>query len=274
MVHKIHFDYETIPTNISDYVRHEKSSLDNCDFIVSSIPINVTSYFSIQSLINMYINVPKKVYIFLITDICEAFVIPNNVYLYRTSLCKTPNKFNITNEKILPWTWDGTKRPFTSLPKKDKPIVGFCGMPSKYRHELLRQITINSNITDNFILRRLFWGGDPHNPILINDYEENILSSHFTICNRGAGNFAIRFYQTLALGRIPLVLNTDTLLPFENEINWNEIIIMKDSEEEIINTLLEWWETKDIEHIQYKCKEIYDKYFTPEQYFENIFYGN
>jgi hypothetical protein len=265
MVHKIHFDYEPIPTNISAYVRHEKTTLDDCDFIISSIPINTQHYFSIQALINMYINVPKKVYIFLITDICEAFVIPKNVYLYRTCLCKTPNKFNITNEKILPWVWDGTKRPFTSLPKKDKPIVGFCGLQSKYRHELLRQVAINNNIIDNFIIKET---------TLIKEYEENILSSHFTICNRGAGNFDIRFYQTIALGRIPILLNTDTILPFEDEINWNEIIIMKDTEEEIIKTLLEWWETKDIEDIQYKCKEIYDRYFQPEQYFEKIFYGN
>ena len=97
-----------------------------------------------------------------------------------------------------------------------------------------------------------------------------MINSHFNVCNRGHGNFSMRFYQTLSAGRIPLLLNTDILLPFEEEIDWENIIIIGNTEEEIINKLLNCWNTKNIIEMQNKCKEIYNKYFSGNNFFDRI----
>jgi hypothetical protein len=39
---------------------------------------------------------------------------------------------------------------------------------------------------------------------------------------RGAGNFSYRFYEVLAAGRIPLLLDTRCVLPFDDEIEWRQ----------------------------------------------------
>ena len=95
-----------------------------------------------------------------------------------------------------------TRIGYLSLSKSNKPIVGFCGLNSKYRQNLINLLNNNDNIQTNFIVRNKFWGGNPHDEQLVEDFRQNIEQSHFTICNRGTGNFSMRFYQVLSCGRI------------------------------------------------------------------------
>ena len=53
------------------------------------------------------------------------------------------------------------------------------------------------------------------------DYLLNLINNAFTICIRGAGNFSYRLYETLMMGRIPLIINTNQVFPFENIINYD-----------------------------------------------------
>ena len=51
----------------------------------------------------------------------------------------------------------------------------------------------------------------------------------------------------------------------------NELIPVDfDTEEELINNLLHYWNTKNIVEMQIKCKEIYDKYFLNSIFFDKI----
>lgn len=79
----------------------------------------------------------------------------------------------------------------------------------------------------------------------------------------------MRFYQTLSLGRIPVLLNTDMEFPFENEIKWQNIIITAKTEKELVKHVIHFWESKteiDIENIQQECKNIYEAYFKPSAF--------
>ena len=53
-----------------------------------------------------------------------------------------------------------------------------------------------------------------------------MLSAPFVICLRGNGNFSVRFYETLALGRIPILIDTDCVLPLNSEIDWHKHCIV------------------------------------------------
>lgn len=57
------------------------------------------------------------------------------------------------------------------------------------------------------------------------EFYQNIAQSDYTLCVRGGGNFSKRFYETLAMGRIPVMIDTDCLLPFEPELDWAKFIV-------------------------------------------------
>ena len=249
---------------IPNYIKEKMSIIPNENIVIYPTTWGLSDEHKMQNIIDECGYNSKTVYIFFITDCCASFSIPNNVKVYRTSLVKSQKN---KNEFILPYIWEGFDA-FEPLKITEKPIVGFCGLSCKYREKTLLSFQHDDRIISNFIIRKNFWGGKPHDPKIINDFLDNMKSSHFNICNRGTGNFSMRFYQTLSCGRIPILLNTDILLPFENEIDWNDIIIFADTDEELIEKTIN---CKDIINKQIKCREIYETYFAGTKFLDKIF---
>lgn len=269
----IQFDNANIPKHL-----REKISLP---FGIASFSTNrriiidtkaywgVVNPYEIQNIIQSYRDYPisDTIFIFLITDSVESFYIPTNVRLYRTSLLKSTQR---TNEHLLPYIWEGISTPFPPLDRTEKPIIGFCGLVSPYRIETLNIFTQDERCKTNYILRNEFWGGNPHNETIVNDFESNMCNSHFNICNRGKGNFSMRFYQTLSAGRIPILLNTDMVLPLEDKIDWKKYIVLANTEKELVENTIVFWNTRNIAIAQTKCREIYDAYFSGTLFLDSI----
>ena len=55
------------------------------------------------------------------------------------------------------------------------------------------------------------------------EYVEHLLASDYVLWVRGAGNFSHRLYETLAVGRIPVILDTDLALPLADEVEWHTL---------------------------------------------------
>jgi hypothetical protein len=257
------FDISIMETPI--YIKDKISVAINDNIMIDPKNIwGLANKSEMQNIINSHVSNPKTVYIFFITDCCDSFSIPNNVRVYRTSLLKSLKN---ENEFILPYIWEGFDK-FEPLETTEKPIVGFCGCSGPYRQQTLELFQQDNRIVSNFIIRGSFWGGNPHNPKIIKDFLDNIQNSHFNICNRGNGNFSMRFYQTLSCGRIPILLNTDTLLPFEDEINWNDIIIFANTEAELVENTVNC--TNVVER-QLKCRAVYETYFAGTKFLDRIF---
>ena len=195
---------------------------------------------------------------FIVNDFEYKYRYYSNLILVRTSLRASLKK---ENESVLPYIWECSEIAFSPLTTSDRPMVGFCGLPNKHRKKNLALFKQSSQVQDNFILRKKFWGGAPHNPKIIDDFISNIKNSHYVLCDRGKGNFSMRFYQTLAFGRIPVVLNTDMELPFKKEVPWSETIIFESSEKLCLERVIESFQTKDYLVMQARCREIYEDYF-------------
>lgn len=264
---KIFFEGESIATEIIvDNLDYLQSSIENCDIVVSSkFEVGLYDTKEIQKRLNSYKKLNKIVLIFLVSDNNKAFKIPQNVLLYRTSLYKSKKN---KSEFLLPYIWECYEKPEKPLPKTVKPKVGFCGNVNKNLGKRLSTIKVleqNKNIETDFILRKGFWAGKPNDEQLKTDYINNLINSHFTICNRGRGNFAIRFYQALSLGRIPVLIDSDMVFPFEEHINWDDVIIKAKNETELADKIVLWWQNKsekDVINAQLKCREIYEQYLT------------
>jgi hypothetical protein len=270
---KLYIDGENDISYITNHIKFELSSVFECHYILSAkIPWGIDyKDGDVQEILKSYIkaqHINKKVLIFLISDSSSSYEIPENVYLFRTSLYKTKQQ---RNEFVLPFVWDSLlERDILPFEKTKYPIVGFCGLNNKIRHETMVRLLECEEIAYNFIIREHFWGGKPNDPELINDYINNIANSHFTLCNRGEGNFSIRFYQVLSAGRIPVFIDTDMKLPFENEINWKDISVSAKDNDELVANILDFYKTKDLDVVYKECRRIYTEFFSTERYFQII----
>ncbi|MGE5943061.1 MAG: exostosin family protein [Flavobacteriales bacterium] len=151
-----------------------------------------------------------------------------------------------------------------------KPIVGFCGQADaskkkaffdvlkKMRHnsksllklhvfenepfistsylraQLLKRLSNHDGIDENFILRKHYRAGitgqkQTHRTTF--EFYNNILESQYVLCVRGGGNFSVRFYETLMMGRIPIYMHTDGLLPLSDVIDWKRHLVWVESHE-------------------------------------------
>jgi hypothetical protein len=110
------------------------------------------------------------------------------------------------------------------------------------RASILKKIEDSIFIEDNFIKRKKYRAGLKNQNIdkakTTIEFFENIRNSHYVICFRGNGNFSVRLYETIAMGRIPVFINSDCLLPYykdwKNHAIWIERKNLKNLEESIL----------------------------------------
>lgn len=96
------------------------------------------------------------------------------------------------------------------------------------RAQLLGYLEDSSLLKTNFIYRNQYRAGaqsEADRSRTTFEYYDNIAASDYVLCVRGAGNFSVRFYETLMMGKIPVFVNTDCLLPFEDQINWKDHVV-------------------------------------------------
>ena len=60
---------------------------------------------------------------------------------------------------------------------------------------------------------------------LARSYTESVRASRFALCPRGRGLNSRRFFETLALGRIPVLYGDAARLPLENVIPWDRFVV-------------------------------------------------
>ena len=99
------------------------------------------------------------------------------------------------------------------------------------RAHLLKLLEQYDQVTTDFIFRDKYRAGvliEEEKADTTKEFYQNIFDNPYTFNMRGRGNFSVRFYETLAVGRIPVLLNTHCLLPLSNTINWNEHCLIID----------------------------------------------
>jgi hypothetical protein len=131
---------------------------------------------------------------------------PNHINLFCTS-----NEGQSKNVFTLPYFLEPIGVQYEAV-QSDQPIVSFCGFISHISRLLcIKELYKSSDIQTNFVIRDQFWAGKPHDASVVSEYRDNLKNSQFVLCNRGAGNWSMRFYHALEVGRIPIVINSGNI---------------------------------------------------------------
>jgi hypothetical protein len=207
----------------------------------------------------------KKIIAFYNDDNGTPTALPDCVDLYRTSLYKSKQK---SNEFSLPaWSADFGSTNLLIRKKEKMPIIGFCGaFTHPLREAAINQLRSNTAIETNFVIRNNYWGGNIHNQQIRAEYINNINNSDLILCSRGAGNFSYRLYESMSLGRVPIIINTDIVLPCNDVINWKEISVWVDDVMDINNEINRFWSNltdKEYFLLQRKIRGLYERYISP-----------
>lgn len=203
----------------------------------------------------------------------------------------------------------------TPIIYSEKPIVGFCGQSNftlrtavvditrvilkntlyyiNLRNELPQKIMSSSflrgkilhllkkspKIIDNFIERKKYRAGIKTNKDRAKttmEFYDNIKNSQYILCVRGGGNFSVRIYETLAMGRIPLFVNTDCLLPLNIYSEWRHHVVWieKDDLSKISNQLYDYnskMSSERINKIAKKNRKFWEEKLSLNGYFYHLF---
>ncbi len=148
----------------------------------------------------------------------------------------------------------------------------------KRSHYLLK-LSDNKDLNTQFIFRDSYRAGaitKEQQQTSTQLFYDNMFNTAYNFCIRGVGNFSVRFYETLAVGRIPILLNTDCRLPFSDSINWKKHCVMLDEnsemslEQQIIdfhNNLNE----NEFESLQKSNRDLWLNHLKRESYFKEIY---
>ncbi len=207
------------------------------------------------------------------------------------------------------------KQSFSTLKKKNRPGIGFVGHAQggflKYMKEYLNHIktnfkrkfkqnkidfqpfypssikrkkyldllSISNKIDTQFVLRKKYRAGikvfeDKQKTTL--EFYQNIYNNPYTFCIRGVGNFSVRLYETLAVGRIPVLLNTDCRLPLSDIIDWEEhcVIIDTTKKESLEKQILKFHNSKsedEFEAIQKNNRDLWETHLKRESFFIKVY---
>jgi hypothetical protein len=236
----------------------------------------------------------KRLVVFVDCDRYEEVPFPEAT-VFRTSLYRSTRK---PDEYAQPaWTGDliGSHRngrlQFREK-KKEKPVVGFCGLGTPViRDEAMRVLRHSGRVTTDFIVRTSFFGGSiwwetkggvtaarwdqTRGTQLRREFLENMLRSDYVLCPRGGGNFSHRFYEALICGRIPIFIDTDCVLPYHDTIDWKRFSVWcsESDLESLPDRVADFHERLSPEEfieLQQACRRLWDERLSAEGFFEHF----
>jgi len=248
----------------------------------------------------------KKLLIFFNSDDTSDIAIENTI-VFRTSFFKSLQR---SNEFAFPgWSIDFMKKLKPTnlvLPKENVPKISYCGYvdylqaPKKsilgkirslfmsiqkenieygsyIRGLAVRALHKSKLITCDFIIRDGFWAQGIDDKLKVRqEYMTNMFNSPYALVTRGAGNFSYRLCEVMSCGRIPVFIDSDSVLPCENLINWKKQTVwieqkeLKNIDQHIAN-FHKFISESEFEALQQENRKLYEIYLSPLGFFKHLY---
>jgi hypothetical protein len=154
-------------------------------------------------------------------------------------------------------------------------------LPGVYwRVRAMHACEASPNVRTNFIVRRTF-SAHPSSVELDaatarREFIENIIESDFVLAPKGDGNYSNRFQEALSLGRLPLYLETEGVLPLEGVIEYDRIMVrvpMNRLQEapELARAYYDALSDEEYEARQREARKAFETYVRPDAFYRYVF---
>ncbi|MEY3869251.1 MAG: hypothetical protein RLZZ338_3142 [Cyanobacteriota bacterium] len=145
------------------------------------------------------------------------------------------------------------------------------GMSHKVREIAMKSILADPridcyfDITNN--LNDYYNPANPNRNVLEDLFVENMNKSDYALCVRANGNYSGRFYMALNAGRIPLVIDTDVFIPFENKIHLLKVPVNSlDKIGDLIMEHFEKYTDREWQEMKKENRAIYNQFLAPDRF--------
>jgi hypothetical protein len=103
----------------------------------------------------------------------------------------------------------------------------------------------------------------------------NLFACPYNLTLRGKGNHSVRFYEILSAGRIPLFVNTNCVLPLEQEIDWRtHLLWVEDSDLPCIGEKILFAHNRNdadaFQEMQARNRRMWQERLRPEPFFRHV----
>lgn len=246
--------------------------------------------------IRMCVDIAKKhnkiLLVFAYQDSAEHIDIPHSIIFRPSQYRNTITR----NEIIMPAFVEdlGALYGVSVKEKATRPSVGFVGKagfetysqymrfvlknmfkhgPYKdglyFRRKAMNILEADGRIETDFIIRSSYSGNkksitlDPERAR--REYVASIKDHDTTLAPKGDGNYSLRFFETLSMGRIPIFIDTDTVLPLEDKIPYDDMIIRVDYTRiddvaDVVASQYAQWSSEEYTRRQRRAREVFETY--------------
>lgn len=145
------------------------------------------------------------------------------------------------------------------------------GMSLQLRETAMKILAIDSrlevcfDVTNN---RQSYYVRNESNKIALeNLFINNTDKSDYVLCVRGGGNFSGRFYMALNAGRIPVVIDTDGVIPYEEQLHLIKVPV--NSLNKLPEVIAEHFATtteQELQEMKQENRLIYHQLLSPEKF--------
>ena len=247
------------------------NSIEECDVVcIGDLTTNnhLSNVTTIASYRLQYAQKPLCIFLHDDPDKPMGFVaITSGLRLFRTSMCASLQE---SYETYMP-SFQCADQKYECLPVLQNEgciRIGFVGAKtSNERVRACELLTQDARFRCSFVIRNAFHGHfnqveQQRNNL---EYKANLTTNMYQLCCRGAGNFSHRFYEVLASGRIPVLPDTDIVIP--NHIPpqvWRNCVVLVSNVETIPDAVYAFHMTHEMQLVQHNCRQMWSDYLSYE----------
>ena len=165
-----------------------------------------------------------------------------------------------------------------NIARRAKNIVrpSFTLKGGRLRGRAVRLLQRSPHIDTRFRLRR---GLTPANSVIYEtrrrQFADNIIDADYALTTRGNGNFSYRLYEIMSCGRIPVLINTDCVLPFDDVLDWRRLCVWVEADDlpHLPDRVLEFHNnltTDEFLQLQLDIRHVYEEWLSPCGFYSNM----
>jgi hypothetical protein len=246
----------------------EYANEKECDYFVLPFKFISSSEKRFIDILELARKNGKKLICLNNDDFGGDYNIPDDVILFRTSFFASTRKKNeFAFPVFIPDIFKYSKGESSNV------SVGFCGDSNRpIRKEALAVLKKNEFPLQHDEVFSFYQNPSVDKVKGREKFINNLQNNIFILCPRGCGNFSYRFYETMCFGRIPIFINTDCILPFDNLIDYkNEIVFVEKCElNNLPDKIKEYCKKFELLERQKRCREIWKNYLSPTGFINNL----